>query len=86
MKKSRKKYRNAIQTFLSRNEDRFIPGPQINKKVDECSVREFLNETMTCNDFQTSLVAVVNKLGDGALKQTTTRWPAIVTCGFSMIL
>lgn len=86
MKKSWEKYPNAVQAFLSRNKDRFIPGPQINKKVDECSVREFLNETMTCNDFETSLVAVVNKLGERALKETTTRWPTIITCGISRIL
>lgn len=34
MKKLREKYPNAVQAFLSRNEDRFIPGPQSNKKVD----------------------------------------------------
>lgn len=60
-----------------------IPGPQSNKKVDECTVRESLNETMTSKLLW--LLRLTN-FDNRTFKETTTRWSAIVTCGIVRIL
>lgn len=45
-------------------------GIEVNEKFDKCAViGSSLSESMACNDFQTSLITVANKMDDWALRE-----------------